>query len=256
MVNKNQPITPWQYSIDPVTGGAVATFNGQVVAPGMGGGNVTGPASAVADNLAAFNGTTGKLLKDSGVSAASFDLAGAATAALASANAYTDGITANFVDGPAGATDGNLAVFNGPTGLLIKDGGPAAAYAENTWSPSITNGGVTTGITYGTQLGQYITIGNLVIAWFFFSLTNKGSGGGDIVFKGFPFMSDGNIPNGYFPMACNNVTFADGPAYLFLGSNANQCFAWVHLGQLAQTTMDDSHITNTSSFMGYVIYRK
>ena len=35
-------------------------------------GNVTGPASAVADNFAAFNLTTGKLIKDSGYNASSF----------------------------------------------------------------------------------------------------------------------------------------------------------------------------------------
>ena len=44
-----------------------------------GGGDVTGPASAVADNFALFNGTTGKVIKDGGVNAASFDAAGSAS---------------------------------------------------------------------------------------------------------------------------------------------------------------------------------
>lgn len=35
--------------------------------PSVGGGDVTGPAGAVADNLVSFNGATGKLIKDSGI---------------------------------------------------------------------------------------------------------------------------------------------------------------------------------------------
>lgn len=56
------------------------------VAPSSGGtGNVTGPAGATANNLATYNGTTGLVIKDGGVSAASFDTAGSATAAQAAA---------------------------------------------------------------------------------------------------------------------------------------------------------------------------
>lgn len=39
---------------------------------GAAGGDVTGPASATADNLASFNGTTGKIIKDSGFAASTF----------------------------------------------------------------------------------------------------------------------------------------------------------------------------------------
>lgn len=53
-------------------------------------GDVIGPAGAVADNFASFNGATGKIIKDSGKSAASFDVAGAAATAQTNAEAYTD----------------------------------------------------------------------------------------------------------------------------------------------------------------------
>jgi hypothetical protein len=70
-------------------------------------GDVVGPASAEAENIALFDGTTGKLLKDSGKTIAEiiFDAG------------------AGDVVGPASATNGNLAVFDGTTGKLIKDGG-------------------------------------------------------------------------------------------------------------------------------------
>jgi hypothetical protein len=51
-----------------------ADFNTQWVAAaaGIGSGDVIGPASAVADNFASFNATTGKLIKDSGSKASDF----------------------------------------------------------------------------------------------------------------------------------------------------------------------------------------
>lgn len=52
---------------------------------GGGTGDFVGPASAVDSNFVLFDGTTGKLGKDSGVNAASFDAAGAAAAAQAAA---------------------------------------------------------------------------------------------------------------------------------------------------------------------------
>ncbi len=63
---------------------------------------IVGPASAVDENIAVFDGTTGNVIKDGG-------------------SKITD---LGDVKGPASATDGNLAVFDGTTGKLIKDGGP------------------------------------------------------------------------------------------------------------------------------------
>jgi hypothetical protein len=50
-----------------------STFQVYNGANGTGSGDVTGPASAVNNNFAAFDATTGKLIKDSGSSAASFE---------------------------------------------------------------------------------------------------------------------------------------------------------------------------------------
>lgn len=79
-----------------------------------GGGDVVGPISAVDSNFAAFDGTTGELIKDSELNASSF----------------------GDVDGPTGAVDDNIAVFDSTTGKLIKDSGVPI-------SPGITIIGVT-----------------------------------------------------------------------------------------------------------------
>lgn len=55
------------------SGTGEVTIESTVVMP-VGSGNVIGPASAVADNFASFNGTTGKIIKDSGYAGGSFSL--------------------------------------------------------------------------------------------------------------------------------------------------------------------------------------
>ena len=60
---------------------------------------VTGPASATDDAVAAYNGTTGKVIKS------------------------TDKKASDLVTGPASAVSGNLPVFDGTTGKVIKDSG-------------------------------------------------------------------------------------------------------------------------------------
>ena len=78
---------------------------------------VQGPASATSNNVALFDGTTGKLIKDGG-----------------SLSAY--------IQGPASATSNNVALFDGTTGKLLKDGPSLSTYAPLA-SPTFT-GTVTT----------------------------------------------------------------------------------------------------------------
>lgn len=60
---------------------------------------VTGPASATDDAVAAYNGTTGKVIKS------------------------TNKKASDLVTGPANSIDGGIAVFDGTTGKLVKDSG-------------------------------------------------------------------------------------------------------------------------------------
>lgn len=80
---------------------------------GGGVGDVVGPASAVNNNIAVFDTTTGKLIKDGGST-----IAGAIAAAVAASG---------DVDGPAVAVDDSIATFNGTTGKVIQDGGGTIA---------------------------------------------------------------------------------------------------------------------------------
>ena len=62
-------------------------------------------------------------------------------------------------------------------------------YEKGTWTPALTFGGGSTGITYNKQTGFYTKIGRFVNAQFTIQLTNKGSSSGAASVSGFPFTS-------------------------------------------------------------------
>lgn len=95
-----------------------------------GGGDFVGPGSSVSGNIVSFNGTTGKLGQDSGVSAAS------------------------VVVGPASVTTNRIATFNGTTGKLIQDGGSLITDLVPT-TRTITSG---TGLSGGGDLSANRTL--------------------------------------------------------------------------------------------------
>lgn len=154
------------------TAGGVATLNGDslveqlpssgaatigqvLTADGVGGsgwgvvaasgtGDVVGPASAVDDRIAVFDGTTGKLVKDGGVTVAGLVAVGDDADTLGSGLApdgyvfTADGIGgaaweavagggSGDVVGPASAVDDRIATFDGVTGKLIQDSGSTIA---------------------------------------------------------------------------------------------------------------------------------
>ena len=60
-------------------------------------------------------------------------------------------------------------------------------YEEGTWTPALTIGGSSTGITYAYQVGRYTKIGNLVTVQMFLELSSKGSNTGNVQITGLPF---------------------------------------------------------------------
>lgn len=76
------------------------------------GGDVTGPSSSVSGNIATFNGTTGKIIQDSGVSPSS------------------------LVTGPGSSASGNLPSFSGTSGKILQDSGVPASSVVTTSNAS------------------------------------------------------------------------------------------------------------------------
>ncbi len=59
-------------------------------------------------------------------------------------------------------------------------------YAQNSWTPVLTFGGGTTGITYTYQHGWYVDIANICFFWGAMELSSKGSSVGNAVITGLP----------------------------------------------------------------------
>jgi hypothetical protein len=79
----------------------------------------------------------------------------------------------------------------GMTSELLDD------YEEGIFTPDLTFGGGSTGITYGSRYGYYVKIGAVVYYFISVQLSNKGSSTGNAVITGLPFTSSSST--GLFP---------------------------------------------------------
>lgn len=141
---------------------------------GSGSGDVVGPASAVANNLASYNGTTGKLIKDAGVSPSSFatlpiDLTSSVTGVLPPSNFYTEvtfTTTGNIDD--LNFSNANLIRMNNATDATIR-GLLAGIHGQIVTIVSIGAGNVflanqNAGSSAGNRLINTVTSGNTPLA--------------------------------------------------------------------------------------------
>lgn len=101
---------------------------------GLGTGDVHGPASSTDGDFAQYNGATGKIIKDGAFKPSSFDTAGAAAAALVTAEAYTDTQIAGVNQYSDEKVDDRVSVLvqNG-TGISWSYNDPAG-----TFTPTVT----------------------------------------------------------------------------------------------------------------------
>lgn len=68
-----------------------------------------------------------------------------------------------------------------------------ASISTNSFTPSLEFAGAFTGITYSSQVGNYVKVGNAVSFNIYIALTNKGSSTGDATITGLPF-ANGSTP--------------------------------------------------------------
>ena len=83
-------------------------------------------------------------------------------------------------------------------GGLTFNGDTAAAnalddYEEGSFTPTITFGGGSTGMTFTAQNGRYTKIGNMCTVYVEMNLSNKGSSTGSVVYGGLPFTAASDI---------------------------------------------------------------
>jgi hypothetical protein len=120
----------------------------------------------------------------------------------------------------------------------INFGGTAlSAYATGTFTPVLTFGGASVGITYSTQSGTYVKIGNAVIYTVAIVLTNKGTSTGNANIIGLPVTC---VAYSSANLYTDNITYTGQFAALIPPSGTN-----IQLTQLV-SGLSNSNLTNTN----------
>lgn len=130
-------------------------------------------------------------------------------------------------------------------------------YEEGTWTPTIGGSGGQSGQVYSYQIGNYIKIGKLVMAFFDVGLSTLGTITTNVQIKGLPFTSDTST------IAVSNICWhATTTAYVFmLSSVAASDNAATILGMTAAGTTSlavpiaQANLSATTIFRGTCMYR-
>lgn len=146
---------------------------------------------------------------------------------------------------------GNLIVANGQgvdfsatpgtgTSELLAD------YEEGTWSPVLSFGGASVGITYaGGNRGRYTKIGNTVVVNALLELTNKGSSTGVAAITGLPFATGAYINYVGVAALYGNITVAGAIQPLQIGGTSNiNLYEVTSVGTTTQ--LDNTDFANNS----------
>jgi len=119
-------------------------------------------------------------------------------------------------------------------------------YEEGSWTPNVTFGGGSTGVTYAwTRYGYYTKIGNLVAIWARLELSSKGSSTGHLQITGLPFTPTATIsviPSGYL----SNITFS-GPLHAIVDQGTQIIDFYEMNSGSGSSTVTNGDLTNTSA---------
>ena len=116
-----------------------------------------------------------------------------------------------------------------------------------TWTPAVTFGGGSTGLTYTSRTGSYTRKGNTVTCQFEIQMSAKGSSTGTMLIGGLPFTSASNsgVAIGYY---------ANMAAAMELRAYAAASSTTIALTKAGSTQLTDTDATATTFIVGTVTY--
>ena len=157
--------------------------------------------------------------------------------------------TGNLIIGTSGKGI-DFSITSQPAGMTSE---LLADYEEGTWTPGISFGGGTTGITYSEQNGKYTKIGRQVTVIASVTLSSKGSSAGDANLTGLPFTNTTVRSAGSIYSA--GTTFAGDLSILVEASNTIAYFRETNnLGVPRDlTNLDFSNSSNWTATITYFI---
>jgi hypothetical protein len=149
---------------------------------------------------------------------------------------------------------GHTVINGGGFTLTIPATGTAALVSSGTWTPGISFGGGTTGITYGTRVGRWTRFGNIIHASCYLPLTSKGSSTGNAVITGLPVAA--NSTASFYQtgtVRLNTMTGLSGHVQGFV-SPSGTVYDLEYLGTGTVAHVADTHFTNTTDIMLELTY--
>lgn len=129
-------------------------------------------------------------------------------------------------------------------------------YKERTFTPALKFGGNSTGMTYTTQEGTYVKVGQLVMVSIRIVLSAKGSSTGSATITGLPFTSAayyGGLTVHYFDNL--NSAVSDVKAYIGASSSTINLVSVAAAGGTGVVNMADTTCTNTTTLIMSGTYR-
>jgi hypothetical protein len=149
------------------------------------------------------------------------------------------------------ATSGDI-ILSGAKGIYFDNAASKYLddYEEGTWTPTISFGRASVGVTYGAgRAGQYTKVGRQVTLTAFIVLTSKGSSTGGVHIGGLPFVI-GNTTGYYSPPvlgAFNQISYTGTPQGF--GEVGAQTIELVEASEAGvQSSIADTDFTDSSSF--------
>ena len=128
-------------------------------------------------------------------------------------------------------------------------------YREGSWTPGLTFGGASVGITYGASNGgRYTRIGRLCVATFFLQLSSKGSSTGSAVLTGLPFTSISSAVLGMMLSGWANGMSAITGAIQGAVASGGTTLSLYGSGTGASSALTNIAFTNSSQLQGVIIY--
>jgi hypothetical protein len=126
-------------------------------------------------------------------------------------------------------------------------------YEEGTWTPAITFGGGSTGITYSFQQGFYTKIGNTVTVQFRINLSSKGSSTGSAVLGGLPFSVGGTYSQNY--LIHDNAAGFNAGFGLYWSMEGGVSGNLRQIGTNGSNALDNTNFNNNTAVFGILTYR-
>ncbi len=127
--------------------------------------------------------------------------------------------------------------------------GSLGLYTTGSWTPTITFGNASVGLTYSQNNGSYTRIGNLWICRFNIVLSAKGSSTGTARIEGLPATS--SIGLGGWLMSC--ASMSSWAATYFDVASTNATIPLITTSGTSNSS--DTNFTNTSALFGVIMFR-